>query len=133
MLPALTVIDARLESPLSEELGSVDIDAGRSNDSRRLAPSNAPGPISVIPDGTEYKTLTFLEGYLTSVLPENRTPSIALKVVLPALTVIDARLESPLSGELWSVDIDAGRSNDSRRLVSSNAPGPISVVPDGTT
>ena len=98
----------------------------------RLALSNAAISISVVPDGTVYEVSTFLEGYLTSVLPLNRTPSVALKVVLPALTVIDARLESPLSEPSARVDIDAGSSNESMRLALSNAYGLISVVPDGT-
>jgi hypothetical protein len=132
VLPTLTVIDARLESPLNAAFGRADIDEGRFNDSMRLALSNAAISISVVPDGTVYEVSTFLEGYLTSVLPLNRTPSVALKVVLPALTVIDARLESPLSEPSARVDIDAGSSNESMRLALSNAYGLISVVPDGT-
>ena len=93
---------------------------------------NADSPISVVPAGTEYVVPAFAFGYLTSVVPLNRTPSIVLKVVLPTLTAIDARLESPVSEASVSLDIDAGRFNESMKLALSNAFGSISVVPTGT-
>jgi hypothetical protein len=132
VLPTSTAIDSRLESPVNTALERVDIDEGRFNESMRTALSNAAISISVVPDGTVYEVSTFLPGYLTSVLPLNRTPSFVLKIVLPTLTMIDARLDSPLSEASARVDIDAGSSNDSMRLALSNAFGSISVVPDGT-
>jgi hypothetical protein len=132
VLPTLTAIDARLESPVNTAIERVDIDAGRFNESMSPALSNAFDSISVVPAGTEYEVSIFLEGYLTSVVSLNRTPSVVLKVVLPTLTAIDARLESPVSEAFVSLDIDAGRFNESMRLALSNAFGSISVVPTGT-
>jgi hypothetical protein len=132
VLPTLTAIDARLESPVNTAIERVDIDAGRFNESMSPALSNAFDSISVVPAGTEYEVSIFLEGYLTSVVSLNRTPSVVLKVVLPTLTAIDARLESPVSEAFVSLEIDAGRFNESMRLALSNAFGSISVVPTGT-
>jgi hypothetical protein len=132
VLPTLTAIDARLESPVNTAFERVDIDAGRFNESMSPALSNAFDSISVVPAGTEYEVSIFLEGYLTSVVPLNKTPSVVLKVVLPTLTAIDARLESPVSEASVSLDIDAGRFNESMKLALSNAFGSISVVPTGT-
>ena len=88
------MIDSRPDTPLSGLDVKLVNETGSDIEVRVVFRSNAVSPIAVVPAGTEYVVAVFPRGNKNSSLPLNKTPSTALKVELPAATLI-ADIDEP--------------------------------------
>ena len=80
--------DSRFDTPRSGLDAKLVNETGSDIEVRVVFRSNAVSPIAVVPAGTEYVVAVFPRGNKNSSLPLSKTPSTALKVGLPAATLI---------------------------------------------